>query len=114
MGTKVASMFWLFSVVVLSTFCSWLTFKESFCCFLDVYSGMECTDGTESLPVVLGGAFILFCTVAVPVVISNSIWGLPIPHILENISFGRLSDVSHSDICEVISHGFLKVFFSNS
>ena len=74
---------------------------------------MERLDGTESLPVVLGEEFILFCTVAVPVVIPNSVWGLPITHILENISFGRLSDVSHSDICEVISHGFLKVFFFN-
>jgi len=68
----------------------------------------------QSLPVVLGGEFILFCTVAVQVVIPNSVWGLPIPHILENISFGRLSGVSHSDTCEVISHGFLKVFFSNN
>ena len=75
---------------------------------------MERLDGTESLPVVPGEEFILFCTVAVPVVIPNSVWGLPIPHILENISFGRLSDVSHSDICEVISHGFLKVFFFNN
>ena len=111
MGTRVASMFWLFSVVVLSTSCSWLTFKENFCFFLDVHSGMEYLDGTESLPVMLGGEFIFFCTVAVPVVIPNSVWGLSIPHILENISFGRLSDDSHSDICEVISHGFLKVFF---
>ena len=28
---------------------SWLTSKESFCCFLDVYSGMECLGDTVSL-----------------------------------------------------------------
>ena len=59
------------------------------------------------------GTSILFFTVATSIYIhTNSVQGFPFLHILVNMCFCRLSDDSHSDRCEVISHCGFNLHFS--
>ena len=82
-----------------------VSFRISFFFFFNIYLGVALLSQMVVLFLVFRDAFILFLTVTAPIYTPmNSVQGFPFPHILADTCYCVLSDDSHSDVCEVISH----------
>ena len=79
-----------------------------------VHPGLELLDHMVTLFLVFEGASTLYSKVVFPVYISiNSVASLFSSVVSNSYHFGCLFDDSHSDWCEVISHGAFNLHYSN-